>query len=304
MPEVMRKLYVDGHDELVRGGTIGGGITLRSLRDILAVGDAPTHADPVRRWCGDEDGVDQRAVAAVPRRRRAAASPRAANGSRRSRRGRSARRGGPARATRRVTVDIDGSGLPYLLASRAAKPDVEAAVVGADPLHASSALDHSGLIGAGPFLEIPASGLVSMPVPSGPCRVGHGVGGVRTVPVGHHLRDIARHVERTERARTLRKGADEATIPVVEVLPHASRVWSGLSFPTDTGGRRSHAPRTPIPPRSAAACSPTRNIRPRRSSSRSLRGWFCLSLLLPLQRPPVVGRLAFRPRRTRRTPRP
>ncbi len=42
VPEVMRKLYLDGHLELVRGGTIGGGITLRSLRDILAVGDTPT----------------------------------------------------------------------------------------------------------------------------------------------------------------------------------------------------------------------------------------------------------------------
>ena len=41
VPEVMKKLYLDGHEELVRGGTIGGAITLRSLRDILAIGNRP-----------------------------------------------------------------------------------------------------------------------------------------------------------------------------------------------------------------------------------------------------------------------
>ena len=39
-PAVMKKLYLDGKEELVRGGSIGA-VTLRSLRDILAVGTTP-----------------------------------------------------------------------------------------------------------------------------------------------------------------------------------------------------------------------------------------------------------------------
>nr|HEX4317922.1 metallopeptidase TldD-related protein [Kofleriaceae bacterium] len=59
-PEVLEKLYVDGHEELVRGGAIGSAITLRSLRDILAVGATPTLLEY------DDSGVTGTASIAAP----------------------------------------------------------------------------------------------------------------------------------------------------------------------------------------------------------------------------------------------
>jgi hypothetical protein len=59
-PEVMHKLYLDGHDELVRGGRIEGAITLRALRDITAVGDTAT----VLQY--DDSGVTGLASIAAP----------------------------------------------------------------------------------------------------------------------------------------------------------------------------------------------------------------------------------------------
>jgi hypothetical protein len=40
-PMVMRRVYRDGHDELVRGGTVGS-VAIRNLRDIVGFGNAPT----------------------------------------------------------------------------------------------------------------------------------------------------------------------------------------------------------------------------------------------------------------------
>jgi hypothetical protein len=43
-PAVLKRMYLDGHEELVRGATFGG-VPLRSLKDLLGVGTAPAIYD-------------------------------------------------------------------------------------------------------------------------------------------------------------------------------------------------------------------------------------------------------------------